>query len=168
VHQLFLNYSVSKLRRSESRIASCLDLLSKEQVWWREADTQNAIGNLVLHLCGNVGQWVLSGVGGRPDIRDRDREFAARESASPEELKASLHRTIDEAVAVIENVPPDRLTDRLTIQGYDLSVLEAIYNVVEHFGLHTGQILYATKLLTQKDLGFYRHLSGPAPVGKNP
>jgi uncharacterized damage-inducible protein DinB len=162
VHEVFLNYSIEKLRQCESRIAACLDTLTDDQIWWRGAESQNAIGNLVLHLCGNVGQWLLSGVGQKPDARNRDAEFQARANASRKELSDLLHGTIEDAAQVLAAVTPERMLDRVLRQGYDRTALEAIYHVVEHFSHHTGQIIYATKLLTQKDLGFYAHLANPA------
>jgi uncharacterized damage-inducible protein DinB len=168
VRDLFINHSVAKLRQYEQRICVCLDQLSFEQIWWRQADTQNAIGNLVLHLCGNVRQWIIAGLGGQPDTRERDKEFAARDSVSAGELKAVLGKTVNEAVAVLEGLTAEQLTNRVTVQGYDKTILEAVYHVVEHFSHHAGQILYATKLLTGNDLGFYRHLNQPVHAEKTP
>jgi uncharacterized damage-inducible protein DinB len=154
----FLTYSASKLRELSSRIDICLDQLTDEQVWARGKESENAVGNLVLHLCGNVGQWIVSTIGNRPDRRDRPGEFAARGTATNDQLRERLRTTIASALAVIEQLTPAQLVPRHTIQGDDVSVLEAIYHVVEHFSMHTGQIIFATKLLTTADLGFYRHL----------
>jgi len=156
--RLFIDYSVRKLRQYAGRIDDCLGRLTDEQVWARGAESENAAGNLVLHLCGNVRQWIISGVGGQPDIRERDAEFAARGGLPASELKARLHATIDEACAVLESMPPARLTERRVIQNDDITVLEAIYSAIEHFSGHTGQIIFATKLFTGQDLGYYRHL----------
>jgi uncharacterized damage-inducible protein DinB len=153
-----LKYSASKLRELSSRIEFCLDQLSEEQIWTRGKESENAVGNLVLHLCGNVGQWIVSTIGKGPDTRNRTSEFAARSGANKDELLARLRATIDAALAVIEGLEPAQLSVRHTIQGYDVSVLEAIYHVLEHFSMHTGQIIFAAKLLTAADLGFYRHL----------
>jgi len=168
MRDLFINHSVAKLRQYEQRIGVCLDQLSSEQIWWRGAETQNAVGNLVLHLCGNVRQWIVSGIGGEKDTRERDKEFAARDSVSKDELKSALEAAVSRAVSVLEGLTADQLLERRTIQGYEKSILEAVYHVVEHFSHHAGQILYATKLLTQKDLGFYRHLSQKAHAEKTP
>jgi uncharacterized damage-inducible protein DinB len=154
----FLNYSAIKLRELTSRIEICLDQLSDEQVWTRSKETENAVGNLVLHLCGNVGQWIVSTIGNCPDTRNRPGEFAARSTVSKKELRDRLRTTLEDALAVIEGLTPAQLAPRHTIQGYDVSVMEAIYHVVEHFSMHTGQIIFATKLLTTADLGFYQHL----------
>ena len=160
--RLFLGYSVEKLRQLESRILDCLDRLSWDQVWWRGAEENNSVGNLVLHLSGNVRQWIISSVGGRPDTRNRDAEFAARGSVDILELRTTLRETVDEAVAVIESLSANRLVEPVTVQGFDRSVLEAIYHAVEHFSMHTGQIIYVTKLLRKEDLGFYKHLGQTA------
>jgi uncharacterized damage-inducible protein DinB len=168
MNSVFLKYSVEKLQQYESRINACLDRLNYQQVWARDADAQNAIGNLVLHLCGNVRQWLLSGVAGAPDTRDRDSEFNARDGAQIPELKLKLHETVAEAVRMLETLPEERLSDPLQRQGYNVTVLEGIYHVVEHFSHHAGQIIFATKLLTSADLGFYRHLSRATHTEKTP
>ncbi|MGA2269354.1 MAG: DUF1572 family protein [Bryobacteraceae bacterium] len=162
LHRLFLDCSVRRLEQSFSRIEACLSKLSEEQVWMRGSENENAIGNLVLHLTGNVRQWIVSGVGGAPDTRERDREFSARGGASIPELTERLREIVGEAAAVIGAVTPERLAERVVIQKYEVSVLEAIYHVVEHFSLHTGQIIFATKMLTGSDLGFYSHLGSSA------
>lgn len=167
--RLFLDCSSSELRNHSSRIDTCLSKLDENQIWARGGENENAVGNLVLHLCGNVSQWIIAGVGGEPDARQRDAEFAARGGLTTAQLRDRLSATVAQAIRVIDAVPAERLLDRLQIQGYDVSVLEAIYHVVEHFSGHTGQVIFATKMLTGTDLGFYRHLSSPAAHGhKNP
>lgn len=164
--RLFLNCSSARLRELVPRIETCLGKLTEEQIWARGSQNENAVGNLVLHLCGNVRQWIVSGVGGEPDIRKRDTEFDARGGASAAELAQKLRQTVEQAAHVIEGVGAERLAERLVIQGYDVSVLEAIYHVVEHFSGHTAQIIFATKMMTGQDLGFYRHLSRAATPGE--
>jgi hypothetical protein len=159
--RLFLEISTRRLALFRSRIETCLEMLDEEKIWARGGENENAVGNLVLHLCGNVRQWIVSGVGGRPDVRERDAEFAAH-GGDPALLAARLRQTVDEAVAVIEQVDPARFTERLLVQRYEVSVLEAIYSVVDHFSMHTGQIIFATKMLTGADLGFYAHLRAGA------
>ncbi len=162
----FVDYSARKLAELDERIGVCLEQLSEEQVWARGKDNENAIGNLMLHLCGNVRQWILSDIAGKPDHRNRPAEFAARSGVSKAELRQRLHDTVAEAVAAIRSLPEERLAERHTLQGYEVSIMEAIYHVVEHFSMHTGQIIFATKLLTSADLGFYRHLDSGAAQGK--
>jgi uncharacterized damage-inducible protein DinB len=159
----FLQFSLRKLEQLAQRIDTCLGKLDEDQIWARGGGNENAIGNLVLHLCGNLRQWIVSGVGGSADVRQRDAEFAARGGVAPGELAGRLHATVAEAVQVLGSLPPERLSRRIVIQGYEVSELEAIYHVVEHFSMHTGQVLFATKMLTGEDLGFYRHLQGSSP-----
>jgi hypothetical protein len=161
--RLFLDYSARKLRQLSGRIEDCLGRLSEEQIWARGAESENAVGNLVLHLGGNVRQWIVAAVGGRPDIRQRDAEFVARGGLAAASLAEHLRGIVAEAVGVIETLGPERLCEHLVVQSYNVTVLEAIYSVVEHFSGHTGQIIYATKLLTGEDLGYYRHLKTTAP-----
>lgn len=156
--RLFLDYSAQKLEQLSSRIVTCLDEMNEEQIWWRSAENANAPGNLVLHLCGNVRQWIGFGVGGRPDIRMRDREFAARGGVTREDLKERLNGVIQEAVEIIRAIPVRRLDEPVVIQGHEVAVFQAIYHVVEHFSGHAGQIIFMTKSLTGKDLGFYSYL----------
>ena len=157
IEQDFLNYSADTLLELAGRIEDCLGRLTNEQIWLRHSDNENAVGNLVLHLCGNVNQWIGSGIGGKADVRERHKEFEARSG----ELGTRLKDTITEATKIIRNVPAARLADRLKIQGYDTTGLKAIYHVVDHFAGHTAQIIFATKLLTGKDLGYYAHLNKP-------
>src|ERR1019366_7138969 len=112
---LFLECSIRRLKELTPRIETCLGKLTPEQVWARGGENENAIGNLVLHLCGNMRQWIISGVGGRPDTRDRDGEFGARGGASIAELGARLRETVDEAAAVIAGLTPERLAERLLV-----------------------------------------------------
>jgi len=167
---IFLEFSVAKLRQYLARIHACLDHLDEEQVWRRASESSNSIGNLCLHLAGNVRQWILHGIGGEPDVRRRDDEFAARGGVQKTELLARLDETVRRACGLLEALPPGRLLETTRPQNYDVTVLEAIYHVVEHFSGHTGQIIAATKAMTGSDLGFYRHLSGaaeppPPPAG---
>jgi uncharacterized damage-inducible protein DinB len=166
--QLFLDYSARKLRQNVDRLDKCLARLTEDQIWSRGHESENAVGNLLLHLTGNVRQWIISGVGGTPDTRDRDSEFNALSGPAKAELLAALRAAVDEACKVIEPLTPERLAAIIHVQKYDITVLEAIYHVVEHFGQHTGQIVFATKLLTGEELGFYTHLKRPLHAEKTP
>lgn len=145
------------------KIERCLERLSDEQIWWRPNEESNSIGNLVLHLCGNARQWIVSGIGGAADARERDAEFAQRESIPRGDLLSLLRTTISDVEAVLKNLPPETLREKRTIQGSDVDVLEAIFHVTEHFSMHAGQIFLLTKLLTSTDLRFYDFEAG-APV----
>jgi len=158
----FLTFSADKLTQLMGRIDSCVQKLTPEQIWMRADANQNAVGNLLLHLNGNVRQWILHGVGGQADVRDRDAEFAAKDGGAANELLARLQATVAETAGLLRTLPAARLMERVDTQGYDCTVLAAIYHVVEHFAGHTFQIIYATKLCTGEDLGFYAHLNGAA------
>src|ERR1700753_1840363 len=140
--RIFIDHSVRQLKTLAGRIEVCLGRLSEEQVWMRGGENENAAGNLVLHLCGNVRQWIVSGVGGAADIRQRDAEFAARENQSIAGLKEKLTSAVNDTVATLEAVTDERLIERITVQKREQTVLEAIYHVVEHFSMHTGQIIF--------------------------
>lgn len=168
VEQIFVQASTKKLEQLLSRIRDCVTKLEPDEIWARGHENENAIGNLVLHLSGNVGQWIVSGVGGAPDTRQRDAEFAARGDIGTAELLGRLESTVNSAIAVIGRVTPERLAEQVMIQKYDVTVIEAIFHVVEHFSQHTGQIIFATKMLTGEDLGFYKHLKAAAHAEKTP
>jgi uncharacterized damage-inducible protein DinB len=138
------------------KIERCLEQLNDEQIWWRPNEQSNSIGNLLLHLCGNARQWIVCGVGGAEDKRNRDAEFAQRDQIPKAELHSLLKQTLQDVDGALAQYDPDRLLARRTIQGSDVSVLEAILHVVEHFSMHTGQILMLTKMLKNADLAFYR------------
>ena len=163
VESEFLTFSADELTQLMGRIETCVEKLTPEQVWARGSESQNAVGNLLLHLEGNVRQWILHGVGGQPETRDRDREFAARGGSAASELLTRLRATVDEVASLIRSLPASRLLERHAVQGYDMTVLGAIYHVVEHFAGHAFQIYLMTKQFTSEDLGFYAHLSGAKP-----
>jgi hypothetical protein len=154
--ELFLGHSVNKLTQMTGYIEACVLKLDGEQIWARGNGAQNSIGNLVLHLCGNVRQWIGSSIGGESDIRERDREFAADSRIETPELLEKLRVTVNHAVRILADLPPDRLTDRVSTQDGERSALEVIYQVVGHFQQHAGQIIFATKLATGEDLKFYK------------
>ena len=169
VESLFLDHAAKRLETYGGRITACTSKLSPDQIWMRGSENQNAIGNLILHMEGNVRQWILSGVGDAPDRRERDAEFAARGGLEPAELIARLQETVERAAALIRSLPHSGLTEPRSIQGFDVTVLDAIFHVIEHFSGHTSQIIFVTKMLTGEDLGFYSYLSKPQGAkGKTP
>lgn len=138
------------------RIAHCLKLLIEEEIWWRPNRASNSVGNLVLHLQGNVRQWIISGLGGQVDCRDRDREFAETGPIPRRALLARLRKTVAEAEQVIQRVKGPELAHRFSIQGYNATGLQVLAHVTEHFAFYTGQIIFITKLKCGKDLKFTR------------
>lgn len=145
------------------KIERCLQQLTDDQIWFRSNAVSNSIGNLVLHLCGNATQWILSGLGGKPDHRDRDSEFLQREIISRDDLLENLRVTITEVATVLDSMDQKILLENRIIQGNPVDVLEAVFHVTEHFSMHTGQIILLTKILAEADLEFYDFSSG-APV----
>jgi uncharacterized damage-inducible protein DinB len=143
-------------RQHLPRIIRCLETLSQDQIWWRPHRTSNSIGNLVLHLAGNVRQWIISGLGNQPDHRDREGEFEELGPVPRYMLIQQLETTVAEASRVLAGISSRDLEREFRIQGFRVTGLTAIAHVTEHFAYHTGQIIYATKLLRGVDLGFTR------------
>jgi hypothetical protein len=157
---LFLYFSREKLLGQYwPRLRRCVDALRDEQVWWRPNPACNSIGNLVLHLNGNVRQWMVASFKGLPDERNRPAEFSETGPIPTAVLLGQLSTTMQEASDVLSQLTEADLLARYKIQGYDVTGLDAVYQVVEHFGLHYGQILHIAKTLTGEDLGLYRELS---------
>lgn len=145
-----------------TKIERCLASLPTDAMWRRTGDGSNSIGNLLLHLEGNVRQWLVSSVGGAPDHRERSAEFAAREGADARTLFASLSATLLHADVVLASLTPDDLLTNRVIQGRDVTVLDAVYHVVEHFALHTGQVILLTKAYEPGSIRFYEDAGGLA------
>jgi uncharacterized damage-inducible protein DinB len=137
-------------------IVKCLEQLSEEEIWWRPNSASNSAGNLVLHLCGNVRQWIVAGLGGARDIRERDREFSERGPIPRKKLIAQLRSTVRQASRVLERASEDALAKTYEVQGYRVTGTDIAVHVAEHFAYHAGQIIYLTKLKRAKDLKFTR------------
>ena len=142
------------------KIQRCLERLSDEQIWWRANEESNSVGNLILHLCGNARQWIVSGLGERSDARNRDSEFAQRALIPRTELTKLVVDTLKDVDQVLQEFDASRLLTPYKIQGKDVIALEAIFHVVEHFSMHTGQIILITKMLEGTDLNFYDFSTG--------
>jgi len=156
----FVEFSRGKLLDQYwPRMRTCVASLTDEQVWWRPNDASNSIGNLLLHLNGNVRQWLVASFKRQPDARDRPSEFGERRHILPSILIEQLDTTLQEAAAVLSRLTEEELLATYEIQGYTTTGLAAVYQVVEHFGLHYGQIVYITKMLRGEDLGFYKEIS---------
>ena len=139
------------------RLETALRTLPAEDLWWRPHDDCISFGNVLLHLEGNVRQWILCGLGGQRDLRDRDSEFGAVSGPDGAALLTELTRTVQTAARVIESFDPRALPRRLSIQGHEVTAQEAIYHVVEHFSWHTGQAVWIAKARAGAGhgLGFY-------------
>jgi len=136
------------------RVERCISELTEEEVWWRQHESNNSVGNLVLHLTGNLRQFILSGVGSMKDTRNKDHEFAERQRIPKEELIRELQKALLAADDTLSQLDEARLLETTTVQDRERPVFEVIAVVVEHFALHCGQIIYITKLKTGRDLKF--------------
>jgi len=152
----FLSFAVTRLKLTQGEIAKCVAQLSEEQMWHRGGDYENSVANLLLHLEGNMRQWMIHGIAGQPDVRRRDDEFALRPTTSAAEAHASFNATVEEVCHVLSTLPPDSLLTVIDPQPTGtwrhLTILEAVFQVVGHVQLHAGQIFVLTKQLVQRDL----------------
>jgi uncharacterized damage-inducible protein DinB len=156
IEKEFINDSADRLLHSMKAIETCLAKLTPEQIWARHSENENAIGNLMLHLAGNLRQYIIGALGGQPDIRVRDAEFSARGGHTPEQLRTLLRSMVEQAAEIIRGFPEDRLAERVTPPGRAASSAFAlITHVITHFVGHTYQIIYATKRITSEDLGIF-------------
>ncbi len=156
VAENFLSFAATTLSKSQSQIAKCIAPLSEAQMWHRGGDYENSIANLLLHLEGNMRQWILHGVAGQPDIRQRDEEFTLAKSTTSAQALAAFNATLEASCAIIASLPHERLLEVTDPQptGVDrhVTILDAIFKVVGHVQLHAGQIIVLTKQLLQRDL----------------
>jgi uncharacterized damage-inducible protein DinB len=152
----FLAFSATKMQTLHGDIATCLGKLTEDQVWHRGGPHENSIGNLLLHLEGNIRQWIIHGITGQPDVRRRDDEFTLTPSTNSETAFANFTTTLNEARQVIATLPHARLTEIIDPQPTGTwrhtPILDAIYKVVSHLDHHTGQIILLTKQLHGRDL----------------
>jgi uncharacterized damage-inducible protein DinB len=146
--------------RTQIRLA--VEALPADALWWRANDQSNSVGNLLLHLNGNVRQWILGGVGGQDNDRHRAAEFAARTGPPAATLLADLNHTLDEVDSVLAGLTAADLIAPRTIQGRETTVLSAIFHVVEHFSTHLGQIILITKVRAPGAINFYEDAGGLA------
>lgn len=153
--QEFINAAIHYIDENTSKLKICLEELEEADTWRRPNEHSNSVGNLLLHLSGNIRQWVISSLGNSDDNRQRETEFAADGGFTKVELKEKLFSTIEEAKAVIRNVTLAGVLKERKVQGYSYSGVHIILHITEHYSYHTGQIIFWTKLLKNKDLGFY-------------
>jgi hypothetical protein len=148
-----------------AKIRAVLLAMPADRLWWRPNESSNSAGNLVLHLCGNVTQWIVGGVGREPNERDRDHEFRAEGGLDAGGLIAHLDRTLERVDGVLAHLSPETLLEERDIQGRHTTVLAAIYHVVEHFSAHTGQIIWLGKMVAPDGaIRFYDDARNAAPL----
>lgn len=154
----FLGQSILRIDEYLVKIERCLNELKEEEIWERPNESSNSIGNIILHLCGNITQYIISSLGTAKDNRERDLEFTTKGGISKLELYRKLSNVVDEAKNVISEINLEDLKKIRTVQGFRMSGIGIIIHVVEHFSYHTGQIAFWTKMIKNIDLGFYRDL----------
>jgi uncharacterized damage-inducible protein DinB len=140
---------------SYSRIFKCLSLLNEESIWFSPNNQIPSVGNLILHLCGNARQWVLSGIGGSVDNRNREQEFVVQKNIKKSELIFLLENLKVNLKTTILEMPDSALNERKIIQGFEETGFSILIHVIEHFSYHTGQITTLTKMITNKQTGYY-------------
>ena len=145
--RLLISALTARMRLWLDRALLCIDQLDDTQVWYRPNPQSNAVGNLILHLVGNLRQWILGGIADLPDTRDRPAEFSAASGRTREELRSLLKETVEESCKAIDRMPANRVTEKKRIQGENTTVAAALVMAVSHLGLHVGQIQYIGKML---------------------
>ena len=138
------------------RIRKCLAEMTVEEIWARPNEQTVSAGNLVLHLAGNVRQYIVATLGGTPDVRERQKEFDEKGPMATADLLDRLEKAMSDVSAVLDRLDPSTLLQSHRVQGFVESGLSILVHVVEHFSYHTGQIAYITKARKNIDLGFYR------------
>lgn len=151
----FLTETAYRLKQSFRRIYHCLDQLDDQDIWWRPNDQMNSIGNLILHLNGNLSQWILHGLGGQEDVRDRPSEFDTQGTLTGSELKSLLIDLEHKIEETLKGFDPSHLLRYRRIQGFDKQLLSAAYGTMCHLEGHTGQIMYITRIRKGADYKLY-------------
>lgn len=151
----FITEAIYRIDENTQKLTACVNELEETEIWKRPNSHSNSVGNIILHLCGNIRQYAISSLGHLEDVRERDKEFSASGGYSKSELLKKLTDTVDQAKSIIQNVSEQELLRKRKVQAYSHSGIGIIIHVTEHYSYHTGQIIFWTKLLKDKDLGFY-------------
>ena len=146
VGAVFVHHARETLAGALAKITHCLDQLTDDDLQWRQFASHNSIQNIILHLCGNLRQWIGYGVGGEQDVRDRPREFSDRRPIPKTELIDRLRNVVAEADRTLAEFPPSRLVEKRQVQGFDSTMLGVVLDSVSHFVGHTHQIVFIARL----------------------
>ena len=153
--QTIIDESISRLKESHHKIVAALAILDESSIWWKPNENSNSIGNILLHLCGNLTQYILSGIGGLPDHRNRTEEFIHHTPIAKEELVQKLEAIMDSVYAVIDQCDDAELLKLRGVQCYQMTDVGILIHVTEHLSYHTGQIVYFAKWKTGRSMNFY-------------
>jgi hypothetical protein len=145
VSNAFIASARNTLEVGMRKIEHCVGQLNDQQLWWRPRPEMNSIANLMLHLSGNLRQWIVSGVGGAKDVRNRPLEFSDRSIRPKGEIIDVLKKTVAEADAALARLKADQLVSPRRIQGFDTSVIAAIIDTIPHFRGHVQEIIHITR-----------------------
>lgn len=146
IGKTYLTQAIRRLDASFEQIKHCVDQIDDSQVWWRPHETMNSIGNILLHLCGNLTQWIITGVRQEPDQRDRPAEFAERSNIPKTELLMRLQSVVNESRKVLTELPESTLLEPRRIQGFEQTILSATFDSLAHLAGHVQEIIYITRL----------------------
>ncbi len=151
----FKENAIYRMDASTRMITIALSKIDEATVWKRPNGNSNSIGNLILHLCGNITQYAIVSLGEKEDERNRDAEFAAKDGYSKEQLLKMLKSTVEKAKSTINKTTEKQLIEKRSVQAYEFSGIGVVLHAVEHYSYHTGQIAFWVKLLLDENLGFY-------------
>lgn len=155
-HALFLSDIRRRLfQENEERIYTCLNLITEDQLWYKHNENVNSIGNLILHLCGNITQYICSGILRENDLRNRDSEFDQSNTYKIQQIKEHLGKTMSNIKDKLDLITPEMLTKNYEVQGFQENGISILVHVTEHFSYHVGQITYITKYLNNVDTSYY-------------
>ncbi|NTW55493.1 MAG: DinB family protein [Chlorobiaceae bacterium] len=144
------------LQVTAERLAACIDMVEEDLLWVDFAPNLSSPGNLVLHLVGNLSQYVLRTLGGNPYLRERAKEFSLKPEIDRDALKAMLREAVNQCIVIIGGLGEEDLLTIYTVQGNERSGYDILLQVSEHFSYHTGQFAWFCKYLFQGDIDFYR------------
>lgn len=145
VHQSVIQAACRCLDHCLSVIEHCVGQLTDDQIWWRPQEPLNSIGNLLLHLNGNLQQWMIAGLRGTADTRNRPSEFATRTPTPGATLVEQLQATIHEIKQTLSAIRPEEMLTPRRIQGFDVTGWEAVFDSIPHLKGHTQEIVCLTR-----------------------
>lgn len=154
-HEDFKENAIFRLDENVRMISIALSKISEDEIWIMQNQALNTLGNQLLHICGNLTQYIISGLGGKPDERDRELEFSTEDGYTRDELLQKLLLTVQSATIIIEDALPENLLNKRQVQGFNYSGIGLVLHAVEHFSFHTGQVASQVKLIIDEPLGFY-------------
>ncbi|WP_405210667.1 DinB family protein [Dokdonia sp. Asnod2-E02] len=158
-HQDFKDNAIFRLEENVRMISIALSKVVEEELWTKQNQSLNTLGNQLLHICGNMTQYIVSGLGGNPDERNREEEFNTEDGFTKDELLQRLLLTVQTSTTIIDDATPENLLKKRNVQGFELSGTGIVLHAVEHFSYHTGQIAMQVKLVIDQPLGFYEGMN---------